>query len=68
MVLKPNTMEIQGVENINGGIVSSRNDHRIAMMAAILGTKATEDIYIENPDAINKSYPTFYKDIENIAK
>lgn len=51
---------------IKGGKVSSRNDHRIAMAAAILASVADSDISIENYKAVNKSYPTFFSDLRNL--
>lgn len=49
-----------------GGTVSSFNDHRMAMMAAILGLTAIEPVQITEAESINKSYPQFYKDMQNI--
>ena len=59
-------LEIQGKENLQGGIVSSWNDHRIAMALAIASIKCTKPVIIENSGAVEKSYPTFWKDFEKI--
>lgn len=48
---------------VKGAAVSSHNDHRIAMMAAVLATGATGDVTVSNAEAINKSYPDFYEDM-----
>lgn len=48
---------------ILGGEVSSRNDHRIAMMLAVLSSVSSKKIVIENPEAVNKSYPLFFEEI-----
>ena len=53
---------INSVKNLKGGKVNSFNDHRIAMMCAISAIKSENPIIIENAEAINKSYPDFYKD------
>ncbi|MEO0405521.1 MAG: 3-phosphoshikimate 1-carboxyvinyltransferase, partial [Bacteroidota bacterium] len=45
--------------------MSSRNDHRMAMAATILGL-AGNSIEIEGAEAIGKSYPLFYDDIEDL--
>ena len=66
VVLEANTMEIKG-GNIFGGEVSSNDDHRIAMMAAILASVSDQPISIQKPMAVNKSYPSFYDDLEQIA-
>lgn len=43
--------------------VSSHHDHRIAMAAAVAALAAEGTIEISNADAVNKSYPQFYKDL-----
>ncbi len=62
VILEDNEMHIIG-GTINGGTVSSHNDHRIAMMAAVMGLVASSTITIEDAEAINKSYPKFYEDL-----
>ena len=51
---------------IKGGAINSRNDHRIAMAAAIAGIGTEDRINIEDYECINKSYPDFFKDYEKI--
>ena len=46
--------------------VSSRHDHRIAMACAIIALNAPEPITIEDADAVNKSYPHFFADLEKL--
>ena len=53
-------MIIEGGQ-IQGGTIDSHNDHRIAMMGAILALNAINPITISNSEAINKSYPYFYE-------
>ncbi|NLK71431.1 MAG: 3-phosphoshikimate 1-carboxyvinyltransferase [Clostridiales bacterium] len=55
---------IRGKEYLNGGIVDSWNDHRIAMAMAIASIKCTSTVKITNSDAINKSYPAFWDDFK----
>jgi 3-phosphoshikimate 1-carboxyvinyltransferase len=62
VILEENEMHIIG-GTIKGGTVSSHNDHRIAMMAAVMGLVASSTITIEDAEAINKSYPKFYQDL-----
>lgn len=59
-------MHITGGE-IKGGKIDSHNDHRIAMMGAIAALNAKNTIEITNAEAINKSYPHFFEDFENLA-
>lgn len=53
---------INGVPRLHGGRVSSYNDHRIAMTAAIASLVSDGDIIIDGFEAINKSYPDFIRD------
>ena len=55
---------IKGTGILKGGNVSSFNDHRIAMMASIASLICKDKVIIEGADAVNKSYPDFYKDLE----
>ncbi|PHR48713.1 MAG: 3-phosphoshikimate 1-carboxyvinyltransferase [Fluviicola sp.] len=67
--LKPDEMHIVGNGEslfIKGGKVSSRNDHRIAMALSLFGLRTTNPILIEHPEAINKSYPDYFKDISSV--
>lgn len=51
---------IKGVDAFTGGEVDSHNDHRIAMMAAIAASRATDEVVIHGAEAVNKSYPDFF--------
>lgn len=58
-------MLIEGGKVI-GGTVSSFHDHRMAMMAAVLGLTAKDKVQIAEAESINKSYPQFYEDLKSI--
>jgi 3-phosphoshikimate 1-carboxyvinyltransferase len=62
--LREDEMYIHGGNTIEGCIVHSHNDHRIAMCLAIVGLFSEKGITIENSDAVAKSYPDFWKDLE----
>jgi 3-phosphoshikimate 1-carboxyvinyltransferase len=64
--LNDDIMLIEGKLNIKGSIVDSHNDHRIAMACAVAALKANGRTTILNADAINKSYPNFYKDLKRV--
>jgi 3-phosphoshikimate 1-carboxyvinyltransferase len=49
-----------------GATVSSHNDHRIAMMAAVMATVATGGVTIRDAEAVAKSYPGFFDDLSLI--
>jgi 3-phosphoshikimate 1-carboxyvinyltransferase len=66
ITLQDDLMIIDGGGEIKGANISSHNDHRIAMAAAVAALGANEKIEIENADAINKSYPNFYEDLKSL--
>ena len=41
--------------------MNSRNDHRIAMMAAIAAVRCASPVEIEGAEAVDKSYPLFFE-------
>jgi 3-phosphoshikimate 1-carboxyvinyltransferase len=55
-------------ERINGGVYSAHNDHRMAMALALMSLRSSKELFIEQPEAIKKSYPLFFKDFEQIRK
>ena len=63
ITLQDDLMIIEGGIGVTGGVVHSRHDHRIAMACAVVGLKANGIVEIEDADAINKSYPNFFKDL-----
>ncbi len=64
--LLDNIMLIEGTRNITAATVHSHHDHRIAMMCAVLALKADKETTIEEADAVNKSYPDFYRHLEQL--
>jgi 3-phosphoshikimate 1-carboxyvinyltransferase len=48
------------------GEIDSYNDHRIVMSAAVLATVCQGTSVIKNAQAVEKSYPTFFKDLESV--
>lgn len=51
---------------LRGGSVDSFNDHRIAMTAAIASLVCREKITLSGTEAVNKSYPNFWKDFNRL--
>ena len=49
-----------------GGSVFSHGDHRIAMACAIAALGSEGEVEIEGAEAVAKSYPGFYEDIERL--
>ena len=64
IILQGDLMIINGGNGLKGAHVHSRHDHRIAMACAVAALKADGEVVIDEAEAINKSYPDFYKHIE----
>ena len=50
-------------ESLHGGIIDTYNDHRMAMCFAIAGSRIS-NIHILNPSCVQKTYPTFWKELK----
>lgn len=64
-ISEENVMKIRGGE-IHPATVFSHNDHRIAMSLAVSALRCNGDVTIENAECVEKSYPTFFEDLESI--
>lgn len=58
---QPDALIIYGVEKLHGGMVSSHNDHRIAMMLAMVATCAEGRVVVQDAGSVAKSYPGFWE-------
>ena len=47
-------------------VISTYNDHRMAMAFAPLALRLPEGIAIAEPDVVSKSYPTYWDDLKNV--
>ena len=63
--IKDDCMLITGGK-IKGGEVYSHNDHRIAMSLAVATLRAEAPVTITGAKCVNKSYPSFWKDVARI--
>ena len=54
---------VSGVEELEAAHVEGCNDHRIVMAAAVAALRAKGPVTIRGAEAINKSYPAFFKDL-----
>jgi len=66
VIEREDSLLIHGKPWLKGGIVSSWNDHRIAMAMAIASIRCTEKLIIEDSGAVKKSYPQFYEDFKSL--
>lgn len=64
--IEDDTLIIEGPATPKSCIVSSYNDHRIAMSAAILALRADGPITVEGAEAIRKSYPDFFRNLQDL--
>lgn len=56
-------LSFTGQEALPGGaVVSSHNDHRIAMMAAVAASACREPVTILGAECVKKSYPDFWEE------
>ncbi len=59
-------MIIFGGSELHGGSVNSHNDHRIAMCLGITATFINDEVKLLNADAVSKSYPMFWNDLDQL--
>lgn len=59
-------MIIHGPTKLHGGVVDSHGDHRIGMMLQIAALLTKESVELNNPEAINISYPNFFTDLASL--
>ena len=59
-------LEVTGTGKLSGGSVSSFNDHRIAMSAAIAASICKSEVIIDGAEAVKKSYPDFWMDFRKL--
>ncbi len=64
--LQNDLMLVKGGTGVNGAMVHSHHDHRIAMACAVAGLNANGETTIEAAEAINKSYPEFYEHLKKL--
>lgn len=63
---RPDGMVIRGKPLLSGGEVDGCNDHRIVMAASIASTNCTKPVTINGAEAVNKSYPGFFRDFKGL--
>lgn len=63
----PDGMVITGGKKLRGCTGDSHGDHRLAMMLGVAGLVADGESEIDNCEAANISYPTFWRDLERLS-
>ncbi len=59
---------IHGKPYLTGGIVDAAGDHRIAMSAAVAATVCRGAVTVCGAEAVAKSYPAFWRDLEALTR
>jgi 3-phosphoshikimate 1-carboxyvinyltransferase len=62
------TLIVEGVESLLGGMVDTQGDHRIAMSAAVLACGASGPVAVNDASVVAKSYPGFWRDFESLER
>ena len=60
------SLTIVGTDDLRGGQVTSFNDHRMAMSEAILATRLSSSLRIDDALCVRKSYPHFFEDYKKL--
>jgi 3-phosphoshikimate 1-carboxyvinyltransferase len=63
----PDGMVIQGQERLDGALLDSEGDHRLAMAYAVAGLVAGGETVIEGAEAVSVSYPGFWQDLQGLS-
>jgi len=54
---------VRGRRRVEGGVVSSWMDHRVAMSLALVGLRSERGVVIEGFEVVSKSHPGFARDL-----
>jgi len=63
--IQGDVMRIRG-KSLEGGVIDSRGDHRIAMAGAVSGLRAANGVRVEGWQCVSKSYPGFFADLGSV--
>ena len=66
--IQDDTIHIEGVAIFKGGPINCYQDHRIAMAASIASVYTQTPIELIGKEAVEKSYPNFYNDLNSLLK
>jgi 3-phosphoshikimate 1-carboxyvinyltransferase len=58
---------VRGTGGLDGGVIDSRGDHRLAILGAVAGLASREGVQVEGVEAAAVSYPAFESDLETLA-
>jgi 3-phosphoshikimate 1-carboxyvinyltransferase len=58
--------KVYGNKQYKANFFNSYNDHRMVMSIAIAALRADGPVIINDAEAINKSYPDFFEDLQSL--
>ncbi|MBQ3460392.1 MAG: 3-phosphoshikimate 1-carboxyvinyltransferase [Solobacterium sp.] len=64
MTSDQDTVYVTGTSSLRNAVLSSHNDHRIVMALSVLAASSDEKITIRGCEAVAKSYPDFFSDLQ----
>ena len=63
----PDGFVVTGTGGLEGGVMDSHGDHRLAMLGAVAGLASRDGVTVERMDAATISYPLFLEHIGTLA-
>ncbi len=60
------SLTIQGVRELNGGICGCHTDHRIPMSLAVASQRCAAPLTLCGAECVSKSYPNFFEDFKSL--
>jgi 3-phosphoshikimate 1-carboxyvinyltransferase len=64
--IEGNTLTVEGTGTLAACTINSHSDHRIVMAATTAALRADGPVTIEGAEAVEKSYPAFFKDFQSL--
>ena len=64
MTSDQDTVYVTGTSSLRSAVLSGHNDHRIVMTLSVLAASSDEKITIRGCEAVAKSYPDFFSDLQ----
>lgn len=65
--LHSDKIDVKGAQ-LKGALINSHNDHRIAMACAVTALSGTDEVFIDRPACVFKSYPKFFEDLDSVRR
>jgi 3-phosphoshikimate 1-carboxyvinyltransferase len=63
----PDGFAVRGTGGLDGGVLASHGDHRLAMLGAVAGVASRNGVEVDGMDAATISYPGFISDLEALS-